>query len=267
MDPARPPDSSPGTATDRIAARLLPCGDTALTVELGDGVDRRVNALVLALAGRLTAAAVAGVVEVVPTFRSLTVHYDPLTVSLMELKRQLAPLLSGLRAAEGSGRQWRIPVCYHDSVAPDLAEVAGRTGLSVARVAEAHGSVNYHVYMMGFLPGHPYLGDLPAELALPRRETPRTSVLPGSVAIATTLSAIYPLESPGGWHLIGRTPALLWDSRRERPVLLAAGDQVRFLPVSLGEHDALASRGAAGEWRPEPESASGSQAVGGRAPA
>ena len=259
MDSARPPDSTPSSTPDRIAARLLPCGDTALAVELGDGVDRHVNALVLALAERLTAAAVAGVVEVVPTFRSLMIHYDPLVVSHMELKEQLAPLLSGLRAAEGSGRQWRIPVCYHDSVAPDLAEVAGRTGLSAARVVEAHSSVAYHVYMMGFLPGHPYMGDLPAELALPRRATPRTSVPAGSVSIATTLSAIYPLESPGGWHLIGRTPVLLWDSRRERPVLLAAGDQVRFVPISRAEHDALASRGAAGEWRPEPEGAPGTR--------
>jgi KipI family sensor histidine kinase inhibitor len=238
-----------------IAARLLPCGDTALAVELGDRVDRRVSALVLALADRLTAAAIAGVVEVVPTFRSLMIHYDPLMVSHTALKAQLAPLLSGLSAAEGSGRRWRIPVCYHDSVAPDLAEVAARTGLSAARVVEAHSSVTYHVYMMGFLPGHPYMGDLPRELVLPRRESPRTAVPPGSVSIATTLSAIYPLECPGGWHLIGHTPALLWDRRREHPVMLAAGDKVRFLPVSRAEHDALASRSAAGEWRLEPESA------------
>jgi inhibitor of KinA len=267
MDSARPPDSPQGSTPDKIAARLLSCGDTALAVELGDRVDRHINALVLALAERLTAAALAGVVEVVPTFRSLMIHYDPLTLPHEALKRQLAPLLSGLSPAAGSGRQWRIPVCYHDSVAPDIAEVAGRTGLSVARVVEAHSSVTYHVYMMGFLPGHPYLGDLPDELALPRRETPRTSVPAGSVSIATTLSAIYPLESPGGWHLIGRTPTPLWDSRRERPVLLAAGDQVRFLPVSLAEHDALAARGAAGEWRPEPESASASVPRGGQAPA
>jgi KipI family sensor histidine kinase inhibitor len=254
MDPAHAPDNThPSSSPDKIAARLLPCGDTALTAELGDGIDRHVNALVLALAERLTAAAVAGVVEAVPTFRSLTIHYDPLVVSNTELKARLAPLLSGLRPAQDSGRLWRIPVCYHDSVAPDLAEVAGRTGRSAARVVEAHSSVTYHVYMMGFLPGHPYLGDLPAGLALPRRASPRTSVPAGSVSIATTLSAIYPLESPGGWHLIGRTPALLWDGRREFPALLAAGDQVRFLPISLAEHDALASRGAAGEWRPEPE--------------
>jgi KipI family sensor histidine kinase inhibitor len=245
--------ASSGPTSEKIAARLLPCGDTALAVELGDSVDRHVNALVLALAERLQAAAIAGVVEAVPTFRSLMIHYDPLTLSQRELKAALAPLLSGLQPAASSGRLWRIPVCYHESLAPDLAEVAGRTGLSEARVVDAHSSVTYHIYMMGFLPGHPYMGDLPAELVLPRRETPRTSVPPGSVSIATTLTAVYPLDSPGGWHLIGRTPALLWDVRRERPVMLAAGDQVRFQPVSLAQYEALASSSSSGSWRLEPE--------------
>src|SRR5262245_61388653 len=258
MDAARPP----GHIADKVMTRFLPCGDTALAVEFGDRVDRGVSALVLALAEQLKVAAVAGVVEAVPTFRSLIIHYDPLTVSQMELREKLAPLLLGLRAAERSGRHWRIPVCYHESVAPDLGEVAGRTGLSVTRVAEAHSSVSYHVYMVGFLPGHPYMGDLPSELALPRRENPRTSVPAGSVSIATTLTAIYPQESPGGWHLIGRTPALLWDRRRDRPAILAAGDQVRFQPVSLGEYGALASRSVAGEWRLEPESEPDDRPVG-----
>jgi inhibitor of KinA len=233
--------------------RFLPCGDTALAVELGDRVDRRVSALVLALAARVRAAALAGVVEIVPTFRSLTIHYDPLAVAQSELKARLAPLLSNLDAADSRGRLWRLPVCYHESVAPDLGEVAARTGLSPEQVVERHSAVAYHVYMVGFLPGYPYLGDLPPELALPRRENPRTAVPPGSVAIATTLTAVYTLESPGGWHLIGRTPAPLWDLRRDPPAVLAAGDRVRFEPVSLGDYDALANRASAGELRLEAE--------------
>ncbi len=236
--------------------RFLPCGDTALTVELGDRVDPAVNALVLALADRVEAAAVPGIVELVPTFRSLTIHYDPLTVAQSELEARLRPLLSGLSAAGRSGRLWRIPVCYHDSVAPDLAEVAGRTGLKPERVVELHASATYHVYMVGFLPGFPYIGELPRELVLPRRENPRTAVPAGSVAVATTLTSVYTLESPGGWHLIGRTPALLWDRARDPPVLLAAGDRVRFLPISLEDYAALASRSAAGEVRLQPEEAS-----------
>jgi KipI family sensor histidine kinase inhibitor len=246
--------SSADPQTDTIAVRLLPCGDTALTVEFGDRVDRRVSALVLALAERLRAAAIAGVIETVPTFRSLTIHYDPLALSQAGLKARLAPLLPGLRAAEGRGRRWRIPVCYHHSVAPDLAEVAERTKSSVAQVIAAHSGVTYHVYMMGFLPGHPYMGDLPSVLELPRRENPRTAVPAGSVSIATTLTAIYPLESPGGWHLIGRTPAPVWDKRLDRPAILAAGDEVRFEPISLADLATLTARAALGEWHMEPES-------------
>jgi KipI family sensor histidine kinase inhibitor len=235
--------------------RFLPCGDTALAVELGDRLDRRVSALVLALAARVRAAALAGIVEVVPTFRSLMIHYDPLVMPQAELKARLAPLLSRLDAADCPGRLWHLPVCYHDSLAPDLAEVAARTGLSPTQVAERHSAVTYHVYMVGFLPGYPYLGDLSPELVLPRRDSPRTVVPAGSVAIATCLTAVYALESPGGWHLIGRTPAPLWDLRRAPPAILAAGDRVRFQPVSLSDYDALASRASAGELRLEPEAA------------
>jgi inhibitor of KinA len=233
--------------------RFLPCGDTALAVELGDKVDRRISDLVLALAGRVRAASIAGIADLVPTFRSLLIHYDPMTVCQAELKERLVPLLSGLTAARSAGRLWNIPVCYHASLAPDLAEVAARTGLTPERVVAFHSSVTYHVYMVGFLPGYPYLGDLPSELVLPRRDTPRTAVPAGSVAIATSLTAVYALESPGGWHLIGRTPVLLWDPRRDPPAILAAGDQVRFQPIALGDYEALAARSGTGEFRLEPE--------------
>ncbi len=233
--------------------RLLACGDTALAVEFGDAIDRHVSALVLALADRLAAAAIPGLGELVPTFRSLTIYYDPCVLSQAELKEKLRPLLGGLEAAEGAGRLWRIPACYHASLAPDLNEVAHRTGLTPDRVAERHGAMTYHVYMVGFLPGYPYMGDLPPELALPRRENPRTKVPPGSIAIATTLTAVYTLESPGGWHLIGRTPLPLWDLRRDPPAVLAPGDKVLFEPISLDTYEALAGQAAAGTFRLEPE--------------
>jgi KipI family sensor histidine kinase inhibitor len=233
--------------------RFLPCGDTALAIELGDRVDRRISALVLALAARVQTAALAGIVEIVPTFRSLMIHFDPLTVPQSELRDRLEPLLSNLDAADSPGRLWRLPVCYHDSLAPDLGEVATRTGLSPDQVVERHSAVTYHVYMVGFLPGFPYLGDLPPELVLPRRENPRTALPAGSVAIATTLTAVYTLESPGGWHIIGRTPALLWDLRSDPPAVIAAGDRVRFAPISLCEYEAWVRRSSAGELRLQPE--------------
>jgi inhibitor of KinA len=219
--------------------RFLPCGDTALAVELGDRVDRRVSALVLALASRVKAAGLAGIVEIVPTFRSLMIHYDPLTMPQSELTARLTPLLSGLDAGDSPGRLWRRPGCYHESLAPDLAEVAARTGLSPTEVVERHSGVTYHVYMVGFLPGYPYLGDLPPELALPRRDNPRTAVPAGSVAIATTLTAVYALESPGGWHLIGRTPLWMFDKRREQPVFLAPGDSLSFQRIDRKTYDRI----------------------------
>jgi KipI family sensor histidine kinase inhibitor len=235
--------------------RILACGDTALTIEFGEAIDRHVSALVLALAYRMDRQAIAGVVELVPTFRSLMVHYDPMLLPQAELIRRLVPLLAGLEVAQEAGRRWRIPACYHESLAPDLNEVANRTELTPSNVVELHSATTFHVYMVGFLPGYPYMGDLPPELILPRREDPRTAVPPGSVAIATTQTAVYTLESPGGWHLIGRTPAPLWDARQARPAILAAGDKVVFEPVSVTDYESMLARAASGEFRLRPEAA------------
>jgi inhibitor of KinA len=233
--------------------RFLSAGDTALVVEFGDRVDRTLSGLVLALARRLADAAIPGVVETVPTFRSLMVHYDPLQLTDAQLKGHLAPLLDGLEAAESAGRHWRIPACYDASLGLDLADVAQRTGLSVAEVARRHTGALHHIYMMGFLPGLPYLGGLPPEFELPRRENPRIKVPSGAVAVAMSMTVVYPLESPGGWHILARTPAPLWDMRRNPPALLAAGDKVTFEPVSLREYEALLARAAAGELHLAPD--------------
>ena len=233
-------------------ARFLDSGDTALVIEFGDRIDRAVSARVLALAQRLEAEAVNGIVELVPTFRSLMVHYDPLTLSQKQLRQHLAPLIEAVATDERPGRSWRIPACYDPEVGPDLADVATRTGLSVSQVVDRHSATPFHVYMMGFLPGFPYMGDLPADLELPRRENPRIRVPAGSIAIAMAMTSIYTLESPGGWHLLGRTPAPLWDLGRPTPVLLAAGDKVVFDPISLREYEAILARVASREYELRP---------------
>lgn len=229
-----------------VSPRFLSCGDTSLAIEFGEQVDRDLSALVLALAQRITDCGIDGVIETVPTFRSLMIHYDPLRVRRVDLELRLAEMLRDLRPGEATRRLWRIPACYDPALGPDLEEVAGRTGLTMAEVVELHSSTLFHVYMLGFLPGYPYMGDLPAELALPRRENPRIKVPPGSLAIAMTMAAIYSLESPGGWHLLGRTPVPIWDHRRETPALLMPGDKVRFEPISLREYDALSAEAEAG---------------------
>lgn len=233
-------------------ARFLAAGDTALVVEFGDRVDAHVSALVLALAQKLEAAGFNGVVEVVPTFRSLMVHYDPLQIAHAELRGRIGPLLEGLEAAEIAGRRWHIPACYDESLGLDLADVARRTGLSVAQVIERHSQTPQLVYMMGFLPGLPYLGGLPGEFGLPRRENPRVKVPPGSVAVAMAMTVVYPQESPGGWHILARTPAPMWDMRSTPPALLAAGDTVTFEPISLREYERLLARAAVGELQLKP---------------
>ncbi len=228
--------------------RLLPAGDTALTVEFGDRVDRQLSNLVLAFARCLTEAKIAGVVECVPTFRSLMVYYDPLLLPHSVLSVRIAKLMQGLRATEVAGRHWRLPVCYDESVAPDLGDVALRTNLAPAQVIERHSAVTYHVYMLGFLPGQPYLGDVANELALPRRQSPRMKIPAGSVGIAMSMTCIFPSETPCGWHLIGRCPVPLWDLRSGGAMpVLAPGDKVGFLPVSLREYEGLLAKAADGQ--------------------
>jgi inhibitor of KinA len=232
------------------AYKVLIAGDTALVVEFGDRVDRKLSTFVLALARRLDEIHLDGIVETVPTFRSLMVHYDPLVITAESLVGRIVELMEGLRVSEYGGREWRLPVCYDPEIAPDLNDVAARANLTPDQVVERHSSVTYHVYMLGFMPGFAYLGDLPAELVLPRRETPRSLRIPaGSVAIATTMSCVFPRESPTGWHVVGRSPVAL--SRRTvsgsgLSVLLAPGDKVTFAPISLREYRVLAAKADAG---------------------
>ena len=214
-----------------MTVRFLSAGDRALVVEFGDRVDRTVSAEVLRLDAVIRSAVIAGVVETVPTFRSLMIHYDPLTTSRGELERATRNFLARDAPSHAAATLWNVPACYEGDFAPDLAEVARRAGLAREEVVSLHSGIRFHVYMLGFLPGFPYMGDLPEKLALPRRDDPRLRVPAGSISIATNLTAIYPYESPGGWHLIGATPIRLFDERRAKPALLSPGDAVLFQPI------------------------------------
>lgn len=227
-----------------MSFRILDAGDAALTIEFGSVIDpallAAVNALDAAIGRLQQAGALPGVIETMPTFRSLTVFFDPLATDRDTLFAALQPLIDAAEhGAPVNGRHWRLPVCYKGEAAPDLAEVAATLGIGTDDVVALHSGTEYLVYMLGFLPGFPFMGDLPERLRLPRRSQPRVRVPAGSVAIATGLTAIYPWESPGGWHLLGRCPVPLFDARRESPSLLAAGDKVRFTPVSADECRAL----------------------------
>jgi inhibitor of KinA len=236
-----------------MAVRFLPVGDTALNVEFGETVDRALSRRVLQLDRLIRSSAPTGIVETVPSFRSLLVHYDPLLTGRADLETALAALIDTDAGPAQPARLWRIPVCYEPSFAPDLAEVAAATGFPVGKVVRLHSSIQYHVYMLGFLPGFPYLGDLPAELALPRRADPRVRVPAGSIAVATCLTAIYPFESPGGWHLIGTTPLKLFNATQTPPTLLAPGDAVRFEPIDAVAFARIESAVEAGSHLPASE--------------
>lgn len=235
--------------------RLLPAGDTALVVEFGDRIDRTLSAAVLSLAQALDDERIAGVIETVPTFRSLMIHYEPLVVSPATLAARIEGRVQTIRAGGTVGRNWRLPVCYDRQFAIDLEEVARRTSLTAQQVVERHSGAVYHVYMLGFLPGQAYMGEVTAELELERLANPRTSIPAGSLAIAGRMSCVFPLETPCGWHVIGRCPIPLWDPARAA-ALLAPADKVTFVPVSTREYDTLKTRAAEGVLRVEPVSQS-----------
>lgn len=222
-----------------MTVRYLSSGDTALVVEFGDAVDRDLNERVLRLSDCVREATLPGVIETVPTFRSLLIHYDPLKTSAAELRRGVEMLLQRTSERKKRTKLWRVPVCYEGPHAPDIAEVAERTGLCAQEVVSVHSGIRFHVYMIGFVPGFPYMGSLPERLILPRRVDPRVRVPAGSVAIASSMTAIYPLESPGGWHLIGSTPIRLFDTRWQPPALLTPGDAVVFEPITVGDFEAI----------------------------
>ncbi|MHB8764855.1 MAG: 5-oxoprolinase subunit PxpB [Deferrisomatales bacterium] len=217
-----------------------PCGDRALLVELGEGVDLAVNRRVHALARALGAARHPGVVAVNPTYRSLFVEYDPRRCSYEELVRLAEACLGAREDDPPAGGEVEIPVCYGGALGPDLDEVARVRGLTREQVVALHSGPVYPVYMLGFTPGFPYLGGLDPRLHTPRRATPRQRVPAGSVAIADRQAGIYPIESPGGWQLLGRTPLKLFDLQRDPPFLVTAGTRLRFRPIAPEEYERLA---------------------------
>lgn len=212
--------------------RFLPAGDRAITVELADEISPEINTKIRALAIALDLQVLPGVVDLVPTYRSLLVYYDPTQLGLSKLREHILMNLSNFEAAVlPPPRVLHIPTHYGGAHGPDMDFVTRHTGLSAREVAAIHAGTDYLVYMMGFNTGFPYLGGLSARIAVPRLETPRTVVPAGSVAIALQQTGIYPVESPGGWRVIGRSPVRLFDPLRTPPVAVEAGDYLRFVEI------------------------------------
>ncbi len=212
--------------------RLTPIGDSAVLFELGDAIDPALNARAHALAAALLSSGLPGLGQPVAGYASLLISYDSHQLSFSVLIDWLHANLESVQAPpEAQSRIVEIPVRYGGEGGPDLDFVAGHAGLSTAEVIALHTSPLYPVYFMGFTPGFPYLGGLDPRIAAPRLPSPRLSIPAGSVGIAGAQTGIYPLESPGGWRIIGRTDRLLFDPQREQPFLLAPGDRVKFVAV------------------------------------
>lgn len=210
--------------------RLVPLGDSAALLQLGQEVDPVLNRRVHAVDARLRASGIEGVIETVPAYASLLVHYDPLVLTYDEVSEWVRGESGKVQeAASRPPGRIEVPVRYGGQAGPDLEYVAAFHKLSPQKISELHASLDYMVYMMGFTPGFPYMGKLDDAIATPRLETPRTQVPRGSVGIAGAQTGIYPVDSPGGWRLIGRTSLSLFDLAADPPFLFSPGDSVRFV--------------------------------------
>ena len=218
--------------------KIVPLGDSSALIQLGDAIDLKINGKVHALAELVTNSSVNGIIETVPAYATLLVHYDPLIFSFAQIKTALQEKIveveeSASRKPRQPHRERRrrveVPVRYGGEHGVDLESVARHLHLSVEDVIRIHSETIYTVYMMGFTPGYPYLGKLDDALVMPRLETPRAQVPAGTVAIAGSQTGIYSVNSPGGWHLIGWTPLRLFDPESDSPFLFSPGDEVKFI--------------------------------------
>jgi KipI family sensor histidine kinase inhibitor len=211
-------------------------GDRGLLLEFGDEINREINEKVRRMALAIQAEAIEGIVETVPTYRSLLIIYNPVILPVQGLRKRLIQIEEGLQQTPlPEPRLTRIPVVYGGTYGPDLEEVAKYHQISPGEVIHLHCSNPYLIYMIGFMPGYPYMGELPQALAIPRLKTPRLSVPKGSVAIAQRQTGIYSMESPGGWQILGRTPVELFNPEQDPPALLQMGDFVQFYPIDEEE--------------------------------
>ena len=223
--------------------RILPANDSSILIEFGDSIDYSINAQVYALQTEIEESDIIdAVIETIPSYRSLLVEYDVGTLSYADIRDRVSAMVEKSITAEGalagkSLETHQIPVAYGGELGPDLETVANHANLDVDEVIAIHSGTDYHVFMLGFAPGFPYLGGMDERIACPRLSTPRTRVPAGSVGIAESQTGVYPNESPGGWQLIGRTPIALFDVDADPPAAMLPGTQVNFVPITRQEYE------------------------------
>jgi len=223
--------------------RFYPLGDTAVILQFEESISDQVQRTIFAVSHFLDEYSFEGLVEYVPAYTSVTLFYDPLLISYSEIVQNLGEMLDEIAIEEPvlESAILDIPVCYGGEMGPDLGLVARHCGLSEGEVILRHAQPDYLVHLIGFAPGFPYLGGMDPDLEIPRRESPRAVVPAGSVGIAGKQTGVYPLSTPGGWQIIGRTPLKLFDLDRTVPSLLKAGNKLRFVPITELEFERIAN--------------------------
>lgn len=239
---------------DQQWPKVLFAGDSCIIVEYGNSIGLEINARVQALRRILEKRKISGVHEFVPTYRSLAIYFDPVKVEqpmhFLSLLKRLAIAAESESGVE-KGVGIIIPVCYGRDFGPDLDNVVHHTGLTEEEIINRHSSPDYYCYMLGFTPGFSYLGGMDETIATPRLKEPREKIPAGSVGIAGKQTGIYPIDSPGGWQLIGRTPLRMFDAGHEPPTLVDAGLWIRFQPISEEEYKNIEIQVAHGTYTPE----------------
>ena len=223
--------------------RFLIAGDSSLCAEFGNEISKEINAQIRAFNILLKESGIAGIVETIPTYRSLLIQYDPGIISYKSLEGKLKKLLARLDSVEiPPSEVLEVPVLYGgEEMGPDLKFVAEDAKMSEEEVIKLHSEPEYLIYMLGFTPGFTYLGGLNDAIETPRLKTPRVKIPAGSVGIAGKQTGVYPIDSPGGWQLIGRTPLKMYDADREKPILPEAGQYIKFVPIDRAEFDRIAA--------------------------
>lgn len=230
--------------------RYLVSGDQAVCVEFGNEISPEINKKIRAFKIAVEKSGIEGIVETVPTYRSLLVHYRPEVIGFQKLTGKFEELMGSLSNIQiPPPTVIEIPVLYGGEMGPDIENVADHNGKTVEEVIRIHTSTEYLIYMLGFIAGFPYLGGMSKEIATPRLKSPRVKIDGGSVGIAGEQTGVYPVDSPGGWQLIGRTPLKLYDADREKPVLLEAGQYIKFRSVTAEEYRKIEKQVADGTYQ------------------
>ena len=230
--------------------KILVAGDSSLLMEFEQTISPEVNARISALIRLIREQQIEGIVDIIPSFCALLVNYDPRVMPYDRISMRLSELASlEVQAQEYAARVFEIPVCYGGDYGPDIDHIAERAGLSQDEVIKIHSGRDYLIYMLGFMPGFPYLGGLDESIHTPRLETPRVLIHAGSVGIGGAQTGIYPINSPGGWQLLGRTPIKTYEPTREVPILFEAGDYIRFVPITEAEFADIKALDDKGEYQ------------------